>query len=236
MKYFRSFTNKLQLLTHFIIAYPFALCQVYYQLSQIESSTFADIYFCLGAFCTISTTGYLLPIIKDVLEDIRDFLIFLWGLSIWLYMCIFTLSLNKNLMITIQFGRAFVSTYFVLYGDNGYDTFTSDKDGTVVLSQSRKVVGVILRMCQCVVMVVLLLNLLLAIMNKTVDRNWEKLYIRAMTSCANALYRIESVVGDWYILIPIYQENNKEKLKDRIDVLTREMKEIASPKANEQNT
>ncbi|KDO16006.1 hypothetical protein SPRG_18458 [Saprolegnia parasitica CBS 223.65] len=50
-------------------------------------------------------------------------------------------------------------------------------------------------MFHCAVMVVLLLNLLLAMMNKTVDRNWAKLQSRALASYARCVLRLETMLG-----------------------------------------
>ncbi|OQS02205.1 hypothetical protein THRCLA_21483, partial [Thraustotheca clavata] len=44
-------------------------------------------------------------------------------------------------------------------------------------------------------MVVIILNLLLATMNKTVDRNWDNMQSRALTSYARAIFRIETMLA-----------------------------------------
>ncbi|OQR94950.1 hypothetical protein ACHHYP_00794 [Achlya hypogyna] len=225
-KYYASFTNKLQLLTYSLILGPFAWLHYirFHALmreSEQMSEALLDIYLCLGAFLTISlwmlslqylevnkTAGYLLPIVKDVMRDVWDFLIF-YGVFQCGLSCAYYFIFQQKADSYKTLWASFRATYFVMYGENGVGDFNAKVDkpkqhalpGSGNKTQEHVLpgpimhFGFILRMFHCAVMVVLLLNLLLAMMNKTVDRNWDKLQTRALASYARCILRLETMLG-----------------------------------------
>ncbi|OQR90319.1 hypothetical protein ACHHYP_05625 [Achlya hypogyna] len=200
-KYYASFTNKLQVITYSLILGPFAALQVlrfgYSGNGDDIPDLIENIYLCTGAFITLSlwmlslqylevnkTAGYLLPIVKDVMVDIWDFLIF-YGVFQCGFTCAYYFIFQQKSASYKTLWASFRATYFVMYGENGAHLLP----GPIMHF------GFVLRMFHCAVMVVLLLNLLLAMMNKTVDRNWEKLQSRALASYARCVLRLEMMLG-----------------------------------------
>ncbi|OQR88489.1 hypothetical protein THRCLA_22856 [Thraustotheca clavata] len=224
-RYYSSFTNNLQIVTYLIILVPFAFMHYYRILSVIkllngskgsnnnEKETFEwfdSLYFGMGAFCTISlwmlslqyleinkTAGYLLPIVQDVMHDVWDFGIF-YGVFQCGLTCAFYFIFQQHPDGYKTLWASFCSTYFVMFGENDVSDLIANAytpHNTLNLSIPMVNVALGLRMFHSAVMVVLLLNLLVAMMNKTVDRNWEKLQSRALTSYARAVLRLETMLG-----------------------------------------
>ncbi|OQR85690.1 hypothetical protein ACHHYP_11541 [Achlya hypogyna] len=205
-KYFSSWFNILQLITYICIL-PFAVLSLACLLPEYQGRI-KDVYLCLGAFITLSlwmlslqylevnkTAGYLLPMLMDALGDVWDFLVF-YGVFQCGLTCAFYFIFQQKSDAYRTLWASFRTTYFVLYGENGVDDFTeTDTDGDRVLPALIIQFGYILRMFHCAVMVVLLLNLLLAMMNKTVDRNWDKIHARALSSYARSVLRLEMMLG-----------------------------------------
>ncbi|OQR88488.1 hypothetical protein THRCLA_10290 [Thraustotheca clavata] len=240
-KYYASFVNKLQILTYLTILGP-------YTFSNWNDDVYLDMYYICGAFSTISlwmlslqylevnkTAGYLLPIMIDVVGDIWNFLVF-YGVFQCGLTCAFYYIFPQQWDDYGSLWASFRSTYIVLFGENGIKDIQKKGENNTL--------GVIFRMFQCAVMVVLLLNLLVAMMNKTVNRNWEKLQSRALTSYARAILRLETITGhtatareklihiklsrDEAVLNPIFREKiSKQEFssddtprEDTIEILT----------------
>ncbi|EQC25166.1 hypothetical protein SDRG_16957 [Saprolegnia diclina VS20] len=218
-KYYASFTNKLQVITYLCLLGPFFWLQLAQLLIssvnygnqdwQIEMYTSVNgVFVCLGAFIILSlwmlslqylevnkTAGYLLPIVKDVMGDVWDFLIF-YGVFQCGLTCAYYFIFQQKSDSYKTLWASFRATYFVMYGENGVGDFNAkDDDKKHLLEGPIMHFGFILRMFHCAVMVVLLLNLLLAMMNKTVDRNWAKLQSRALASYARCVLRLETMLG-----------------------------------------
>ncbi|EQC30245.1 hypothetical protein SDRG_12095 [Saprolegnia diclina VS20] len=185
-----------------IFGFPFELTVAIY-------GVILDVYLCLGAFIILSlwmlslqylevnkTAGYLLPIVKDVMGDVWDFLIF-YGVFQCGLTCAYYFIFQQKSDSYKTLWASFRATYFVMYGENGVGDFNAKDDDTKehLLQGPIMHFGFILRMFHCAVMVVLLLNLLLAMMNKTVDRNWAKLQSRALASYARCVLRLETILG-----------------------------------------
>ncbi|OQS02207.1 hypothetical protein THRCLA_21481, partial [Thraustotheca clavata] len=206
-KYFASFTNLLQIATYYTILFPFTALHI---LQLFGHNYYQQVYFYCGAGCTISlwmlslqflevhwTSGYLLPIIKDVLRDVKDFFIFYFVFQCGLT-CAYYFLFQKGNEDYTTIWSSFYSTFFVMFGENnvsGLIASSSDVNSADILSVPMTNLALILRMFHAGVMVVLLLNLLLAMVNKTVDRNWEKLQSRTLASYARAMLRLEKMVG-----------------------------------------
>ncbi|KDO22256.1 hypothetical protein SPRG_12094 [Saprolegnia parasitica CBS 223.65] len=192
-KYFASFTNKLQLTTYLWILGPFALLHA---MENIVGYPF-ELTVTLAEFLEVNkTAGYLLPIVKDVMGDVWDFLIF-YGVFQCGLTCAYYFIFQQKSDAYKTLWASFRATYFVMYGENGVGDFNAKDDTTKehLLQGPIMHFGFILRMFHCAVMVVLLLNLLLAMMNKTVDRNWAKLQSRALASYARCVLRLETMLG-----------------------------------------
>ncbi|EQC26749.1 hypothetical protein SDRG_15399 [Saprolegnia diclina VS20] len=211
-KYFASFNNKLQITTYLCMLGPFAWTHAALHIFDYPAYETAEvienIYLCLGAFIILSlwmlslqylevnkTAGYLLPIVKDVMGDVWDFLIF-YGVFQCGLTCAYYFIFQQKSDSYKTLWASFRASYFVMYGENGVGDFNAKGDDKKHLLQGPIMhFGFILRMFHCAVMVVLLLNLLLAMMNKTVDRNWAKLQSRALASYARCVLRLETMLG-----------------------------------------
>ncbi|OQR95469.1 hypothetical protein THRCLA_07842 [Thraustotheca clavata] len=199
-KYYASFTNKLQLVTFLLILGPYTIANWPQYFENAISTEY------IAPFVTISlwmlslqylevnkTAGYLLPVLSDVAGDAWDFLI-IYGVFQIGITCAFYFIFRDVSEAYSTFWASFTSTYFVMYGAIGMDELTLG-EGDDAITEAVLTFGYLLRMFQCAVMSILLINLLLAMMNKTVDRNWEKLQSRALTSYARAVLRLETMLG-----------------------------------------
>ncbi|OQR95466.1 hypothetical protein THRCLA_07840 [Thraustotheca clavata] len=112
------------------------------------------------------SAGYLLPILKDVVGDVWDFLIFHAVFQCGITCAFYRVLVGPNAYKSLW--ASFASTYFVMYGEIGMGELTKvDDESEEPLSRAEINFSYLLRMFQYAVMSILLLNLLLAMKNKT---------------------------------------------------------------------
>ncbi|KDO22261.1 hypothetical protein SPRG_12099 [Saprolegnia parasitica CBS 223.65] len=207
-RYYASGFNLFQL-----VIFSFVLLYVPLHLIYAQSNASPDLnndpvyqaYICIGATATLGlwmmstqflqihpTGGYLVPLLMDIVTDVR-------GIAL-----LFSVVQLAPKYATLY--DAFFASYLVLYGGLQLDDFTGDagkylRTYTVgnkveskfvdVVSPALVPLGIILRMVQVAMYVVVLANLLIAMMNKTVEKKWDTTRARADVSAAECVLRLE---------------------------------------------
>ncbi|EQC28849.1 hypothetical protein SDRG_13361 [Saprolegnia diclina VS20] len=197
--YLTSFVNWYRLLVYLIIAIGYVPWEI--GAYGVVVPTFWHI--CLGTFLSLSlwvlsleflqvhpTTGYLLPMIQGLLVDVGNFIL-LYGVLQWGLSCAYLHIVQHDADAT-GFGiwfRAFTFAYFALFGEFRLDeNFKSDD--SVLLTYFR-----ILAQVQAAIASVLLMNMLIAMMNKRVLEGLEKAKIQALASYAKCILRLEMAMS-----------------------------------------
>ncbi|KDO31145.1 hypothetical protein SPRG_04283 [Saprolegnia parasitica CBS 223.65] len=145
----------------------------------------------------VSSASYLLPMMTHLFGDISNFFlifgIFQIGLTLIFYQ-LFVLSPDAAFS---SLGQSFMSTYFVTFGQvplSSLDTFTNTTD--VSESYDTLYIGTaILMMAHSAIMVVVLLNVLLAMMNQTVEGSLANAKAQALISYAQSILRLEGAMN-----------------------------------------
>ncbi|KDO27639.1 hypothetical protein SPRG_06910 [Saprolegnia parasitica CBS 223.65] len=197
--YLTSFVNWYRLVVYLIIAIGY----VPWEIGAYEANVPTFWHVCLSTFLSLSlwvlsleflqvhpTTGYLLPMIRGLLIDVGNFIL-LYGVLQWGLSCAY-LHIVQHEPDATGFGiwfRAFTFAYFVLFGEFRLDeNFKSDD--SVLLTFFR-----ILAQIQAAIASVLLMNMLIAMMNKRVLEGLEKAKIQALASYANCILRLEMAMS-----------------------------------------
>ncbi|KDO25708.1 hypothetical protein SPRG_09007 [Saprolegnia parasitica CBS 223.65] len=176
-KYFESFVNIWQLGSYFSILCVYIPASL--GLLPILSS---DGLLALGSTLTLSlwilslqyfavfqTAGYLLPMMAGLLVDVANFFMFYAVFQIGLTCVFYQLLHTKDGAGYDNLWMSFTRTYFVMLGQ--YDIRDSLDDLNEPFIETFTMVLLIFH---ATVSVVMLMNVLLAIMNKTVDRGLER--------------------------------------------------------------
>ncbi|EQC30207.1 hypothetical protein SDRG_12059 [Saprolegnia diclina VS20] len=175
-------------------------------------------YICIGATATLGlwmmstqflqihpTGGYLVPLLMDIVTDVRGIALLFSVVQLG-FTCAYYLLFRCLAPKYATLYDSFFASYFVLYGGLQLDDFTG-KSGqylrtyTVGNTTASKLVnavspslvplGIVLRMVQVAMYVVVLANLLIAMMNKTVEKKWDTTEARAAVSAAECVLRLE---------------------------------------------
>lgn len=142
-----------------------------------------------------STAGYLIPMMRGMAADLSRFLAFYWPFQC-AYTCAYFLlfqALDEPTYNTV--GHAFVTTFLVMLGQINLDAFENLTDGSYVL-------GYVLLLSHATLTIVMLLNVLVAMMTKTVDGGLDQAKLEALVSFAECVLRSEKTIG----LVPITYE------------------------------
>ncbi|KDO31105.1 hypothetical protein SPRG_04244 [Saprolegnia parasitica CBS 223.65] len=141
----------------------------------------------------VPAAGYLLPMMAKLLQDVRNFFIFFGVVQMGLTITYYQLFRNQDAEAFNTIGESFVTTYFVAFGQLPLDSlsaFDATDPYDVFLSQCT----LVLMMFHSAVVVILLLNVLLAMMNQTVDGGLEKAKTEALASYAQCILRLEQAM------------------------------------------
>ncbi|KAF0715796.1 Aste57867_3165 [Aphanomyces stellatus] len=215
-EYFGSTVNLWQLAVYVLILFVYVPCSLalaYQHHTSVQPGTAAPMdalracILLLATFLTLSlwllclqflevvpTVGFLLPIMPLLLADVGNFALFYgavqWGFTVTFY--ILQHGADQSL---VTFGTYFKATYFVMFGNN-YDNDNSklNLDESTVAAQAIELYGTILSMLNSAVVVLLLMNMLMAMMNKTVGDGLERAKTEALVSYARSILRIELAV------------------------------------------
>ncbi|OQR97280.1 hypothetical protein ACHHYP_12264 [Achlya hypogyna] len=143
----------------------------------------------------VPSASFVLPMMSDLFGDISNFFIlfsvFQVGLTITFYQLFRVKPADDSHDAFDGIGQSFMTTYFVAFGQLPTDAlgvFTDATSGLYVFTA-------LLMMLHSAVVVIVLLNVLLAMMNKTVDGGLEKAKTRALLSYARCILRLEEAMG-----------------------------------------
>ncbi|OQR81260.1 ankyrin 2,3/unc44 [Achlya hypogyna] len=142
----------------------------------------------------VPAAGYLLPMMSKLLADVGNFFIFFGVFQMGLTITFYQLFRNQDAEAFNTLGQSFITTYFVAFGQLPLDSITSF-DAHDPYDQFLSTCTVLLMMFHSAVVIVLLLNVLLAMMNKTVDGGLEKAKTEALASYASCILRLEEAMG-----------------------------------------
>ncbi|OQR80565.1 ATP-binding Cassette (ABC) Superfamily, partial [Thraustotheca clavata] len=193
-KYFTSAVNTIQMTVYLLIV----IIYVPMQLGLSEVNIVREYQLCLIGFICLAlwilflqqlevhpTTGYLLPMMRRLLQDSLRFSI-LYGVFQAGLTCAYYILLQGNDGYE-SFTSTFVTVFFVLFGQIQTDPIDSLSDTQPVLY----VFAMLLLMFHMAIAIVLLLNVLIAMMNNTLDEGLEKARMEALASYANCILRLE---------------------------------------------
>ncbi|KAF0740052.1 hypothetical protein Ae201684P_016152 [Aphanomyces euteiches] len=201
--YFKSGFNCCQLLTYMLIL-------VIYVPHELNLVNVIDdkLILCLGCLLTLGlwilslqyvavfrTGGYLLPMMSGILQDVWNFLTFFAVFQIGLT-CVFYQMFHNNTDVNgyESFFHAFCTTFFVLFGQFNDDLWI---DGSPIREQDPIIYNfsIVLVLLHASVVTVILMNVLLATVNKTVDRGLDWSKVEALWSYAECILRLEVTLG-----------------------------------------
>ncbi|CAK4265805.1 unnamed protein product [Aphanomyces euteiches] len=209
-KYFESAVNCWQVLTYLLILFVY----VPYQLTHLAAPPhgglqwYADAILCLGCsltlfvwilslqyFAVFRTGGYLLPMMSGILQDVWNFLSIFAVIQLALSCTFYQLLHDKGQVGYDTPWRAFTTTLFVLFGQYE-DMWTKPDDDTLKDSAVIRPFAMMLTLFHATLVTVLLLNVLLATMNRTVDRGLDLSKTEALWSYAQCILRMEVTLTD----------------------------------------
>ncbi|KAF0713135.1 Aste57867_4499 [Aphanomyces stellatus] len=148
----------------------------------------------------VPSASYMLPMMGNMLKDVKNFFIFFGVFQIGLTVSFYQLFGGNDDPAFDTFVHSFVTTYFVAFGNLPTDSLGSI---TGPYEDFQYYVGVGMIMFQAAVVVILLLNVLLAMMNKTVDGGLEAAITEALAKYANCIMRLE-------LSLNMNEQKNKE--------------------------
>ncbi|KDO17094.1 hypothetical protein SPRG_17493 [Saprolegnia parasitica CBS 223.65] len=230
-KYF-SLVNATQMSVYLLIIFVYVPCQ----LGLSHASMLREYQLCLVGFLCLAlwilflqqlevhpTTGYLLPMMRRLLQDSMRFLI-LYG--------VFQAGLTCAYYILLQgsegyesFPATFVTVFFVLFGQiqtGPIDALSDDQPVLYVFAMG-------LLMFHMAIAIVLLLNVLIAMMNNTLDEGLEKAKLEALASYANCILRLELSLAPQernemiYVIKPKFLHRHQSLLPDDVDAPARRL-------------
>ncbi|KAF0700898.1 Aste57867_8584 [Aphanomyces stellatus] len=195
--YISSPTNAMQMLTFCIILFLYVPCQLQLipetwvprqaQLVISGTTTLSLWVLFLQFLEIIPSAGYLLPMMKGLMHDLTRFSILYGVFQGGLTCCYYILFQGKDGFDT--FLKAFITVFFVLFGQ--IDSVVKVIDDEKVEQPLLYAAGYILLMFHCAAAIVLLLNVLIAMMNVTMQTGLENAKIEALVSYAHCILRLE---------------------------------------------
>ncbi|EQC33891.1 hypothetical protein SDRG_08572 [Saprolegnia diclina VS20] len=199
--YFASHTNKAQLLVYVVILFLFVPIKLGW-ISAVD-----EVEFGLSGFLTLAlwvlslqflevvpSASFLMPMMSDLFGDIWNFFILFGVFQVGFTLTFYQLfrGMDDSLHKFGSLGQAFMTTYYVSFGELALDSLDAFGDSKEDHASSMYVATALLMMLHVAIMVIILLNVLLAMMNKTVDGGLEKAKTQALISYAQCILRLET--------------------------------------------
>ncbi|OQR98867.1 ankyrin repeat-containing protein [Achlya hypogyna] len=197
--YFSSVVNWWRLAVYLVIVCAY----VPWELGLFGVGVPMEWHFCLGTTLSLSlwvlsleflqvypTTGYLIPMIKGLLVDVGNFIL-LYGVLQWGLSCAFLhiVKPNPDESGLETWLRSFSFAYFALFGEFRLDQ-NFKTDNVVLFGYYR-----FLAQVQAAIASVLLLNMLIAMMNRRVMEGLDRAKIEALASYAKCILRLEMTMS-----------------------------------------
>ncbi|KDO24124.1 hypothetical protein SPRG_10912 [Saprolegnia parasitica CBS 223.65] len=194
-KYFDSHFNKVQLPTFMLL-----LVYVLHECFTPDSDHFRLV---VGTILTLllwvlglqylevhATAGYLIPMMRNMLGDVFNFLALYLPFQCayaCAYYALFQGSAEAHMYDSVV--KSSVTTYLVMLGEIDLEPFETLEDTT------QYVVGYVLLLSHATIVIVMLLNVLIAMMAKTVDGGLDMAKLEALVSFAECVLRSEMTQG-----------------------------------------
>ncbi|OQR88820.1 hypothetical protein ACHHYP_06612 [Achlya hypogyna] len=200
--YFASGLNRAQLFVYVLIVVYFAPMKLGFfgsvQLPvQIGVGGVATIFLwvvSLEFLEVVPSANHLLPLIGNLMGDIRNFAILLAVFQLGVSCTYYQIFVGKGDAAFDSLPQAFFSAYCVLFGQLP----TASLDSLPVTDAGGRFLygfTVLLMMFHAAAVVIILMNLLIASMNKTVDDGLESAQTQALHTYARAILRIELLMN-----------------------------------------
>ncbi|OQR97171.1 hypothetical protein THRCLA_07067, partial [Thraustotheca clavata] len=136
-----------------------------------------------------ATAGYLLPMMRAMAGDMARFMAFYAPFQ-FAYTCAYFLLFQGRGEATYStIGHCFVTTFLVMLGQIELDPFEN------LPTKGSYVLGYIILLTHATLVIVMLLNVIVAMMSKTVDGGLDKAKMEALFSFAECVLRCEKTAG-----------------------------------------
>ncbi|OQR88753.1 hypothetical protein THRCLA_10122 [Thraustotheca clavata] len=135
-----------------------------------------------------TTAGYLLPMMRAMTGDMMRFMTFYAPFQCAYTCAYYLLFQGRNEATYETIGEAFITTFLVVIGQINLDPFNN-------LSGASYVLGYIILLSHGTLVIVMLLNVIVAMMTKTMDDSFEKARMKAIISFAECVLRCEKTAG-----------------------------------------
>ncbi|OQR82509.1 hypothetical protein ACHHYP_15914 [Achlya hypogyna] len=193
-KYFESHFNKVQLPT-FALLVVYVLHEFFapgsYHFRLVVGTILTLLLWVLGLqYLEVHrTAGYLIPMMRNMLGDVLNFLALYLPFQ-FAYACAYYALFQQEVAPTYNtIEHAFVTTFLVMFGQIDLDPFEQLDDST------QYVLGYVLLLSHATIVIVMLLNVLIAMMAKTVDGGLDQAKLEALVSFAECVLRSEKTQG-----------------------------------------
>ncbi|OQR97032.1 ankyrin repeat protein [Thraustotheca clavata] len=198
-KYFEDSTNCTQLAVYILIVVFFVPMKlgVYGTIElaiQVGFGGFITVFLwilSLQYLEVVPNASYLLPMISKLTGDVWNFFILLAVFQVGITVTYYQIFANKNDEGFGTLAQSFYTTYFILFGNLPTDSLASFTNLSTTGEHVLYLFTVFLMMFHAAAITIILLNLLMASMNKTVDGGLERAHTEALASYAKAILRLE---------------------------------------------
>ncbi|OQR87217.1 ankyrin 2,3/unc44 [Achlya hypogyna] len=203
LKYFADSTNCVQLFVYVLIAAFFVPMKlgIFGMVPlpvQIGFGGFLTIFLWLLSIQfleVVPTASYLLPMIRNLMGDIWNFFMLLAVFQVGITITYYQIFVGKSDDAFGSLAQSFYTTYFILFGNTPTDSLASFTDLTEGGEHALYIFTVFLMMFHAAAVAIILMNLLMASMNKTVDGGLERAHTEALASYAQAILRLEQAMN-----------------------------------------
>ncbi|EQC28419.1 hypothetical protein SDRG_13747 [Saprolegnia diclina VS20] len=237
--YFESTFNKLQL-PLFVAIFIFGFCEVLApssgdaELYVSITLTFATWALSIQYLEVHETAGYLIPMMKHMLDDVLKFMAFYVPFLGAYTIAYYLLFQGRNEAAYNTMSHSFVTAFLVLVGQIDADPFEKlPSPGPIVL-------GYTLLLTHATLVIVLLLNVLIAMMNATMATDMETAQLDAIVSFAECILRSEKTIKLQKLVLPIAEslpapEDDPTQMGDTDTTSSAATNEISRSDANTDN-
>ncbi|KDO21774.1 hypothetical protein SPRG_13188 [Saprolegnia parasitica CBS 223.65] len=192
--YFESFFNKVQLPT-FVAILVFVITETFYPSSD-------DVRLYFGIIITFAswalgiqyleihnTAGYLISLMTFMLKDVVKFMAFYLPFQCAYAIAYYLLFEGRGVDAYATIAHSFVTTFLVMLGQIDLDPFEE------LPAPGPYVLGYALLLTHATLVIVMLLNVLIAMLNKSMDKVMEMAKLEARVSFAECIIRSEKTIG-----------------------------------------
>ncbi|EQC28405.1 hypothetical protein SDRG_13734 [Saprolegnia diclina VS20] len=192
--YFNSFFNKVQLPT-FVAILVFVITETFYPCGD-DVRLYFGIIITFAAWSTSiqyleihGTAGYLISLMTFMLNDVVKFMAFYLPFQCAYAISYYLLFEGRGVDAYATIAHSFVTTFLVMLGQIELEPFEN------LPAPGPYVLGYTLLLTHATLVIVMLLNVLIAMLNKSMDKVMEKAKLEVRVSFAECILRNEKVYG-----------------------------------------